>query len=97
MKEYAQAMRLRRRRNRSFSGRREVAIGLGVYALYLLVARTKRSDRGRLEAARNAERVVALERRLGIHPATGADATSAACQGAASVARYGPGRARRRL
>jgi len=67
MKEYAQAMRLRRRRNRSFSGRREVALGLGVYALYLVVARTKRSDRGRLEAARNAERVVALERRLGIH------------------------------
>ena len=51
---------------RRFSGRREVAIGLGVYALYLLVARTKRGERGRLRAALNAERVVALERRLRI-------------------------------
>ncbi len=50
-----------------FSGRREVAIGLGVYALYLLASRRKRSEAGRLQAARNAERVVALERRLGIH------------------------------
>ena len=54
-------------RGRTFSGRREVAIGLGVYALYLLASRGKRSNRGRLRAARNAERVVALERRLGIH------------------------------
>ncbi|MGH2996098.1 MAG: phosphatase PAP2 family protein [Gaiellaceae bacterium] len=60
-------MRLLRRRNRSFSGRREVALGLGVYALYLLAARTKRNERARLQAARNAERIVALERRLGIH------------------------------
>jgi PAP2 superfamily len=60
-------MRLRRRRNRSFSGRRELALGLGVYALYLLAARTKRNERARLQAARNAERIVALERRLGIH------------------------------
>ena len=52
---------------RRFSGRREVAIGLGVYALYLLASRRKRGEAGRLQAARNAERVVALERRLGIH------------------------------
>jgi hypothetical protein len=44
-----------------------VAIGLGVYALYLIASRRKRGDAGRLQAARNAERVVALERRLGIH------------------------------
>jgi PAP2 superfamily len=44
-----------------------VAIGLSVYALYLLGSRLKRSERARLVAARNAERVVALERRLGIH------------------------------
>ena len=50
-----------------FSGRREVAIGLGVYALYLLASRRKRDERGRARAAANAERVVALERRLGIH------------------------------
>jgi hypothetical protein len=50
-----------------FSGRREVALGLGVYALYLLASRRKRGEAGRLQAARNAERVVALERRLGIH------------------------------
>jgi hypothetical protein len=60
-------MRLRRRKNRSFSGRKELALGLGVYALYLLAARTKRNERARLRAARNAERIVALERRLGIH------------------------------
>jgi hypothetical protein len=59
-------MRLLRRRAR-FSGRREAAIALGVYAAYLLASRLKRSDEGRLRAARNAERVVALERRLGIY------------------------------
>jgi PAP2 superfamily len=52
---------------RRFSGKREVAIGLGVYALYLLASRRKRGAAGRLQAAKNAERVVALERRLGIH------------------------------
>jgi hypothetical protein len=50
-----------------FSGRREIAIGLGVYALYLLASRRKRDARGRARAVANAERVVALERRLGIH------------------------------
>lgn len=50
-----------------FSGRREVAIGLGVYALYLLASRRKRGEAGRRQAAKNAERVVAVERRLGIH------------------------------
>ena len=54
-------------RERRFSGKREVAIGLGVYALYLLASRRKRRSEGQLQAARNAARVVALERRLGIH------------------------------
>jgi PAP2 superfamily len=54
-------------KRRRFSGRREVAIGLGVYALYLLASRRKRGEEGRLQARRNAERVVAFERRLGIH------------------------------
>jgi hypothetical protein len=55
------------RRPARFSGRREVAIGLGVYAAYLLVRQVKLRTRGREKAARNAERIVALERRLGIH------------------------------
>ena len=49
-----------------FSLRREVALGLSVYALYLLVARLVLRRDGRARARRNAERVVALERRVGI-------------------------------
>ena len=60
-------MRERTRDGTRFSGRREIAIGLGVYALYLLASRRKRDERGRARARANAERVVALERRLGIH------------------------------
>jgi hypothetical protein len=60
-------METRTRLVRSFSARREVAIGLGVYALYLLVRHAVVNERGRLRAARNAERIVALERRLRIH------------------------------
>jgi PAP2 superfamily protein len=55
------------RRGARFSGRREVAIGLGVYAVYLLVRQVKLRRGARAQAARNAERIVALERRLGIH------------------------------
>jgi membrane-associated phospholipid phosphatase len=54
-------------RERPFSGRREIAIGLGAYALYLGVRAVVVRERGRLRARRNAERIVALERRLGIH------------------------------
>jgi hypothetical protein len=50
-----------------FSGRREVAVGLGVYAVYLAVRRAVYHDAGRARAARNAERIVALERRVGLH------------------------------
>ncbi len=50
-----------------FSGRREVAIGLGVYALYLLVRSAALSSDGPARADRNARRLVALERRLRIH------------------------------
>ncbi|HEX5468958.1 MAG TPA: phosphatase PAP2 family protein [Gaiellaceae bacterium] len=52
---------------RRFSGRREAAIGLGVYAVYLAVRHLVVGEDGRRKAARNAERIVALERRLGIH------------------------------
>jgi hypothetical protein len=51
---------------RCFCARREVAIGLGVYAAYLLVRRLVVNEEGRRLAARNAERIVALERRLGM-------------------------------
>jgi PAP2 superfamily protein len=60
------AMRARAR-TRPFVGRREIGIGLGVYAAYLLVRHLVVNDEGRHLAARNAERIVALERRLGIH------------------------------
>jgi hypothetical protein len=56
-----------RRRVRLFSIRREVALGVAVYALYLLVARLVLRRGGRARARRNAERVVALERRTGLH------------------------------
>jgi hypothetical protein len=54
-------------RPRRFWARREAAIGLGVYAVYLLVRRAVVNERGRLKAAENAEKIVALERQLGIH------------------------------
>jgi hypothetical protein len=50
----------------TFSGRREVAIGLAIYALYLAARQVKLRRGGRERAARNAERIIALERRLGI-------------------------------
>jgi hypothetical protein len=55
-----------RDRTRPFSGRREVAIGLGVYAAYLLVRRLVVNEKGKRRAAGNAERIVALERRFGL-------------------------------
>jgi hypothetical protein len=60
-------MRFPTRRRAGFSTRREVAIGLGVYAAYLLVRHAVVNERGRAEAARNASRIVAVERTLGIH------------------------------
>jgi hypothetical protein len=44
--------------------RREITLGLAVYALYLLVGRIVLRRDGRAWARRNAHRVVALERRL---------------------------------
>ena len=55
------------RGGRRFSARREVAIGLGLYATYLLVRRAALAGDGELRAHRNAERIVTLERRLGTH------------------------------
>jgi hypothetical protein len=47
--------------------RRELALGLLVYAVYLLVRALVLRRDGRTRARRNADRVVALEERLGIH------------------------------
>jgi membrane-associated phospholipid phosphatase len=44
-----------------------VAIGLGAYALYLGVRHVKMRRGAPERAARNAERIVALEERLGVH------------------------------
>jgi len=55
---------------------REVGIALAAYGLYLLVRRIVLRSDGRARARRNAERVSALEQRLGI-------AVEPACQGAA--------------
>jgi len=49
---------------RPFLLRREVTLGLLVYALYLLVRKLVLDGGGRARAQRNAERIVALERRL---------------------------------
>ena len=52
---------------RRFSLRREVALGLGAYALYLLVRRLVLAADGRARARRNAERIVRAEEKVGIH------------------------------
>jgi PAP2 superfamily len=48
------------------NGRTEIAIGLGAYAAYLAVRRAVWTDAGRARAHRNAGRLIALERRLGL-------------------------------
>jgi hypothetical protein len=50
-----------------FSWKREVAFGLGFYAVYLLVRELALAGGGRERATHNAERIVAFERHLGIH------------------------------
>ena len=49
-----------------FSLRRELALGLAVYALYLLVRRLVLAADGRARARRNAETLVDVEERLGL-------------------------------
>jgi hypothetical protein len=60
-------VRRRSSAGRTFSVGREVAIGLGVYAVYLIVRNLALRDGGEARAGANAERIVALERRLGVH------------------------------
>jgi hypothetical protein len=50
-----------------FSGRREVAIGLGTYAAYLGVRALVVNEAGRRRAKRNCARMVEIEERLGVH------------------------------
>jgi len=50
-----------------FSLRREVTLGLLVYAVYLVVGKRVLAANGRERARKNGERVVALEERLGLH------------------------------
>jgi hypothetical protein len=50
-----------------FSARREVAIGLGLYGVYLLVRHAALRAGGEKRAHENADRIVAIERRLHIH------------------------------
>jgi membrane-associated phospholipid phosphatase len=50
----------------TFSARREAGLGLGTYAIYLLVRRLSVTERGRRVALRNGRRIVAFERRLGL-------------------------------
>jgi PAP2 superfamily len=48
------------------TGRNEVATGLGAYAAYLAVRRAVWTEQGRAKAHRNAGRLIAFERRLGV-------------------------------
>jgi hypothetical protein len=50
----------------SFSVKRELTLGLIVYAVYLLVRKLVLDSGGRERSRRNAERVVALEKRVGL-------------------------------
>lgn len=51
----------------TFSLRREVGLGLLVYSVYQLVRWLVLRSEGRAKARRNAERIVELEERMGIH------------------------------
>jgi PAP2 superfamily len=50
-----------------FSARREIAIGLATYGAYLLGSRLTLARDGRTRARRNAERLVRIEERTGLH------------------------------
>ena len=51
----------------TFSATREVLIGLGIYAIYMLVRKAVVTEAGEARALENAQAVVDLERRVGIH------------------------------
>lgn len=51
----------------TYSGVREVALGLGIYAGYLLIRRAVVTEEGERQALANAQKVVDVERAVGIH------------------------------
>jgi PAP2 superfamily len=53
--------------DRSFSAPREAAVGAATYVVYQLVRKAAVTPRGYRAAMHNARRVVAFERRLGVH------------------------------
>lgn len=55
------------RKRRPFSAKREITIGLAMYAGYLLVRRLALSGDGPERAERNAQQIVTLERHAGMH------------------------------
>ncbi len=51
----------------TYSGAREVALGLGIYAGYLLIRKAVVNEEGERKALENAQRVVDAERAVGLH------------------------------
>ena len=51
----------------TYSGAREVALGLGIYAGYLLIRKAVVTEEGEQTALDNAQRVVDAERAVGLH------------------------------
>lgn len=51
----------------TYSGVREVALGLGIYAGYLLIRKAVVTEEGERRALENAQKVVDVERTVGIH------------------------------
>lgn len=51
----------------TYSGAREVALGLGIYAVYLLIRKAIVNEQGERKALENAQRVVDAERSVGLH------------------------------
>lgn len=51
----------------SYSSAQEVALGLGIYAVYLLIRKAVVTEEGERKALENAQKVVDAERAVGIH------------------------------
>lgn len=60
-------MRRWQRAEPTYSGAREVALGLGIYAGYLLIRTAVVNEEGERKALANAQRVVDAERAVGLH------------------------------
>ena len=60
-------MRRSQRLETTYSGPREVFIGLGIYFFYLLIRKAVVNEKGERKALKNAEIVVRAEQEIGIH------------------------------